>query len=125
MKVYNNPRQSSLFSEAFFRHSKSPRDARPFIFDRMAYINLGLGGLVLVMVFGYVLQMNALTASNYSIRTLQESIASLNETHGTLSITQSAADDASLISRFAQQNNMIEANNVSYLFENGNVALIR
>ncbi len=77
------------------------------------------------MVFGYVLQMNALTASNYSIRTLQESIASLNETHGTLSITQSAADDASLISRFAQQNNMIEANNVSYLFENGNVALIR
>ena len=71
----------------------------------------------------YVVQANIIAASNYKISLLNQKLESLNEVRSSLAAQKSSMEDPARILEFALSQKMVEAKNVVYLFENGNVAL--
>ena len=81
-----------------------------------------LAVLGLVLSF-YIIEANMMAADKYSIKVLDEKLTSLNEVRTSLSAKRSVTEDPSGLMDFAKSHNMVEAKNVTYMFENGNVAL--
>jgi hypothetical protein len=75
-----------------------------------------------LMVY-YVIQANIIAASNYKINALSQQLESLNEIRGSLAAQKSSMEDLGRVLSFALSQNMVEAKNAVYLFENGDVAL--
>jgi len=71
----------------------------------------------------YVVQANIIAASNYKISTLNQKLESLNEIRSSLAVQKSSMEDPVKVLNFALSQNMVEAKNAVYLFENGDVAL--
>ena len=71
----------------------------------------------------YVVQANIIAANNYKINLLNQKLESLNGVHSSLTAQKSSMEDPARILDFALSQNMVEAKNAVYLFENGNVAL--
>lgn len=84
-------------------------------------INLLLSGIFAVFLIFCIVEANGIASDKYSIRTLNDDIASLNEMHSSLTANKSI-DEAVL--GFARSN-MVQAENIIPIFENGNVALKR
>lgn len=78
----------------------------------------------LLMVY-YVVQANVIAAGNYKISLLNQELESLNETRSSLAAQKSLMEDPEKVLNFALSQNMVEAKNVVYLFENPDVALGR
>ena len=76
----------------------------------------------LLMVY-YVVQANVIAASNYKTSSLNQKLESLNETRSSLAAQKTSMEDSAKVLDFALSQNMVEAKNVVYLFENGDVAL--
>lgn len=64
-----------------------------------------------------------MATDKYQIKVLDEKLTSLNEVRTSLAAKRSAVEDPSGLMDFAKGHNMVEAKNVTYIFENGNVAL--
>lgn len=71
----------------------------------------------------YVMQANIIAAGNYKISMLNQKLGSLNEVRNSLAAQKSSMEDPARILDFALNQNMVEAKNAVYLFENGDVAL--
>lgn len=71
----------------------------------------------------YVIQANVIAAGNYRISLLNQTLESLNEVRSSLAVQKSSMEDPARVLGFALDRNMVEAKNVTYLFENGDVAL--
>lgn len=76
----------------------------------------------LLMVY-YVVQANIIAAGNYRISLLNQTLQSLDEVRSSLAIQKTSMEDPARVLGFALDQNMVEAKNVTYLFENGDVAL--
>lgn len=85
-------------------------------------ILLGIAALALSL---YIVQANILAADKYKVKVLNEKLLSLNEVRTSLLAQRSVVEDPSGLMEFAKSRNMVEAKNITYLFENGNVALRR
>jgi len=85
------------------------------------YLNLILSGVFAVFLAFCIIEANGIASDKYSTRTLNEDLASLNEMHSSLTANKSI-DEAVL--GFARSN-MVQAENIIPIFENGNVALKR
>ena len=83
-------------------------------------ILLGLFGLLLSF---YIIQANIIAADKYKVKILNEKLTSLNEIRTSLAAERSETEDPSELMEFARAKGMIEAKNITYIFENGNVAL--
>lgn len=83
-------------------------------------IILLIAGLLIIY---YVIQANIIAASNYKVGLLNQKLESLNEVRSSLSAQKSAIEDPARILEFALSQNMVEAKNAAYLFENPDVAL--
>lgn len=83
-------------------------------------IVLLIAGLLVVY---YVVQANIIAASNYKVGLLNQQLESLNEVRSSLAVQKSSMEDPARILDFALSQNMVEAKNVVYLFENKEVAL--
>ena len=70
----------------------------------------------------YVVQANVIAASNYKTSSLNQKLESLNETRSSLAVQKTSMEDSAKVLNFALSQNMVEAKNVIYLFENGDVA---
>ena len=86
-------------------------------------LNVILSLIVGLLVIYYVVQANIIAADNYKINLLNQKLDSLNETRSSLAAQKSSMEDPARILDFAVSQNMVEAKNTAYLFENGNVAL--
>ncbi len=75
------------------------------------------------MVLYYILWANGLTAENYRIGMLRDQLNRLTETNGSLQAQKSLTEDPVAALQFAQDQHMVQASNISYVFESGNVAL--
>ena len=71
----------------------------------------------------YVVQANIVAAGNYKTNLLNQKLESLNEVRSSLAAQKSLMEDPARILDFALSQNMEEAKNAVYLFENGDVAL--
>lgn len=76
----------------------------------------------LLMIY-YVVQANVIAAGNYKISILNQKLESLNEIHSSLAAQKSSMEDPARVLDFALSQNMVEAKNAVYLFENPDVAL--
>ena len=83
-------------------------------------IILLIAGLLAVY---YVVQANIIAANNYKVSRLNQKLESLNEIRSSLAAQKSAMEDPARVLDFAISQNMVEAKNAVYLFENGDVAL--
>ncbi|MBI2064163.1 MAG: hypothetical protein HYT66_00405 [Candidatus Yanofskybacteria bacterium] len=83
-------------------------------------ILLGIFGLLLSF---YIIQANIIAADKYKVKILNEKLTSLNEIRTSLAAERSETEDPSELMEFARAKGMIEAKNITYIFENGNVAL--
>ncbi len=86
-------------------------------------INAGVLLIASLLVIYFVIQANIIAASSYKISQLNQELQSLNETRSSLAVQKSAMEDPARLLDFALSQNMVEAKNAAYIFENGNVAL--
>ncbi len=75
-----------------------------------------------LLIIYYIIGANNLTSTNYKIKLLSDQLAQLNEEQSSL-ISQKAGVEESIVTLgFAKSHNMVEAKNISYVFESSNVA---
>lgn len=90
--------------------------------DVVLWVNISLVGIVILLLFYYVMMANAVTGTNYRIQTLQDKISNLAEINSSLMSRKIAMENPVAFIEFARANNLVEARNISYIFENKNVA---
>lgn len=88
-------------------------------------INAALVLVFLTVVFIYIVNANIMAANSYKIKQANDQLNLLNEIHANLMSQKGGIDEILKIKNFAKNQNMIEAKNIIYLFENGNIALVR
>jgi len=87
-----------------------------------AILNVFLIALAGGLLLFYIIEANAIAADQYTTQALNREVQALSETHMELSQQQAQFEDPSALFSFALEHNMIEAKEISYLFESGNVA---
>ena len=85
--------------------------------------NVTLLGIAILTLSFYVIQANMVATNKYKVQILNEKLVSLNEVRTSLTAQRSETEDLSMLMKFAVSRNMVEAKNITYLFENGDVAL--
>jgi len=93
--------------------------------DPILVANVILLGVVGLLLSFYIVQANMIAADKLKIKTLNERLTSINESKTSLAAEVSELDDPSELMEFAKENGMVQASKVTYIFENGNVALQR
>lgn len=91
-------------------------------FDLTLVLNtmlLAAGALLLIY---YIIGANSIASDNYRIKLLIDRLTQLNEGQSNLLAQKASIDELPIIRVFAQTHNMIEAKNISYIFESSNVA---
>lgn len=100
-------------------------------FDPIAFLNptvilnLALIGLCAVGLAYYVSSANSRASAEYQLTSLRSQTAHLMEEQSTLSSDKSLAENPAAAAEFARANSMVSAQDIFYVFENGNVALQR
>lgn len=73
----------------------------------------------------YLVGANAVASSEYHASALRSQIARLNDQQSTLTAEKAATEDPASALSYAQSQHMVDAKDILYVFENGNVALRR
>ncbi len=71
----------------------------------------------------YIASANAVTSREYNISAVRTKIAKLIEIQSLLTVQKSATEDPISAAAFAKAQQMVEAKDIVYVFENNNVAL--
>lgn len=119
LKTYNQ------FAFAMSGTSRSINKSRSgaFMLTPVVIVNALLLLLTAVLLVYYVISANAIAADTYKVKLLKEEAASLIEENSSLVAQKTQVEDPSLLAEFARTHQMVEAKDVTYLFENGSVAL--
>lgn len=80
-----------------------------------------LAGVVAIAAY-YVVSANVMASKNYKIKLLKDKLTQINEEQSNLLSQKAGLEDALITLEFAKTNKMVEAKNISYIFENKNVA---
>jgi hypothetical protein len=99
--------------------------ARVFLNHSVVFLNIILlclagGGLTY-----YISEANIAASGRYRISFLRNQIAHLIEKQSILTTQKSVTENPATVAVFAQNQNMVEAKDIIYIFENNNVALQR
>ena len=94
-------------------------------FNTYPLINAFLLAVCAALIFYYVLSANGLTAANYRISSLREDIIRATDRQTELSTQAARLEDTDAIRDFAAAHQMVLSKDTPYLFEKGNVALVR
>ena len=93
--------------------------------DAVLWFNMIFLVMILTLLFYYVVTANSIASKNYRTQILADKIELLSETNNLLMSQKLALDTPVKISEFARSQQLIEAKNISYIFEKKNVALQR
>ena len=94
-------------------------------FNRVGLFNIAMLAIAAAFLLIYVIGANKITAQNYKAKLLNEKLFVLNEATAKLMLNKNSFDNSARVLEFAQGRNMIEAKNITYLFENREVAIQR
>lgn len=95
------------------------------LFNAVTFLNLGLLAVCAGLLFYYVLSANGLAAANYHISALRDDLVRATDQQTALTSLAARLDSIESVSSFALAHQMVVAKDISYIFENGNVALVR
>lgn len=90
--------------------------------DIVLWTNLCLIATVALLLFYYIITANSIAGTSYRIQTLQDKISILAEINSSLMSNKISKENPVALLEFAKSRNLVEARNVSYIFENKNVA---
>ena len=90
--------------------------------DIILWVNIMFIGIASLLLFYYVMMANVVTAKNYRIQTLRNQIELLAEANSGLMAQKLALETPNVLFEFANSHNLVEAKNISYIFENKDVA---
>ena len=90
--------------------------------DIVVWVNILLAGIVVLLLFYYVLMANTTAETNYHIQTLRDKNSVLAEVNSSLMSRKISLESPIALIEFAKSRNFVEAKNISYIFENKNVA---
>lgn len=85
-------------------------------------INSFILAAVVALAVYYVIGANIMTSRNYKVKLLEDKLTQINEERSLLLSQKASLENALVILEFAKAKNMVEAKNISYIFENGSVA---
>lgn len=91
-------------------------------FDVVLWVNISLAGIVLLLLFYYIMVANSVASKNYRIQVLQDKAETLAEENGILMSKKLVLENPATLLNFAQVQRLVEARNISYIFEGKNVA---
>ena len=88
----------------------------------IAWANLALIGVCIIALFYYVAIANSISGKNYKIQGLRINLGVLTEINGTLVSQKMSLENVVVLRNLAKSLNLVEAKNISYIFENKNMA---
>lgn len=88
----------------------------------MLIINTMLLAAGALLILYYITGANGLASGNYKIKLLNDKLSLLNDKQSALMSQKSGLEDSLITPDFAKSHNMVEAKNISYIFESRNVA---
>lgn len=86
------------------------------------WINIVLIGVCLSLFFYYIAAANSITDKNYKILELRVKLDNLTETSGVLAAERLSLESIAVLRSLAGSLDLVEAKDVSYIFENKNLA---
>ncbi len=89
----------------------------------LVLLNVALVGAVLALLAYFVVTTNAVTAREYSLRSLNDRLTSMQEKHSELAAEQNLLGDHATVLQFAQTHQMVEAHEVVRVIAPSAVAL--
>ncbi|OGM99056.1 MAG: hypothetical protein A2817_01695 [Candidatus Yanofskybacteria bacterium RIFCSPHIGHO2_01_FULL_39_8b] len=90
--------------------------------DVVIWVNVSLAGVILLLLFYYVMIANSIASKNYRTQILQDKIESLTEINSILMSKKLILENPATLLSFAHVQQLVEVKNVSYIFEGKNVA---
>lgn len=92
---------------------------------QMVWFNIFLLAFITALILYYVFIANRVASNDYKLSTLQNKLVSIQEENSLLSAKKLSFDNMPSLVQFANNSNMVEALNVTHIFEKGSVALNR
>ncbi len=90
--------------------------------DVIIWVNIAFIGMSVLLLFYYIMEANSITSKSYKVQILRDKIESLAEDNGVLMSKKLTLEAPGAIEDFAKLNGLVAAKNISYIFENKNVA---
>lgn len=90
--------------------------------DVFLWVNITLFGVIILLIFYYVMMANSVTAKSYKVQTLREKLEVLSESNGVLISKKLVMESPSTLLEFARSVSLERAGNILYIFENKDVA---
>ena len=90
--------------------------------DIILWINIVLIGTASLLLSYYVIMANVVASKNYRMQTLRDQIELLTEANNGLMAQKLLLETPNTLFEFAKSHSLVEAKNISYIFENKNVA---
>lgn len=85
-------------------------------------INVFLLAAIVALALYYIIGANGLASVNYRVKLLNDKLIQLDEEQAALLAKKSGIEETLVTHEFARSHNMVEAKNISYIFENSSVA---
>jgi hypothetical protein len=92
-------------------------------YNKLFIFNIILGSLVLILLVGYLIQQNGITSKGFQIDSLALQLKQSQTTYNNLIIQKASLDRMDEIQQYALQKGMVEAGEVTYIYQSGKVAL--
>lgn len=97
----------------------------PITYTGTAVLNVFLLAAIIFLMMYFVIVSNVIIASSYKLGILNEELSGLMENNALLTAQKLSTEDSSGILEFAQSHYMIQAGQVTHIFDNSDVALQR
>lgn len=85
-------------------------------------LNVFLLATAIFLMMYFVIVSNVITSSNYRIGLLSKELSELTEINGVMTAQKLSIEDSSIILNFAQSHYMVQATDITHIFESSNVA---
>lgn len=90
--------------------------------DVLLWVNISLIGMASLLLFYYVMMANSIASKNYKTQVLRDKIESLAEANSSLMSEKLSLENPVTLQEFALSQSLVEARNISYIFEGKNMA---
>lgn len=90
--------------------------------DMVLWVNFVLISMACLLFFYYIVIANSIASKSYKIQVFQDKIESLAEINSSLMSKKLVLETPASLLEFARSQKLVEAKNISYIFEGKNVA---
>lgn len=90
--------------------------------DVFLWVNISLIGIAFLLLVYYIMVANSIASKNYKTQVLQNKTESLTEANSVLMSKKLVLETPAALLEFARSQQLVEAQNISYIFEGKNVA---